>query len=424
MIRVLCVSPRFAPSNAADSHRLRLLLRHAEAAGWQAEVLAVAPEDVDAPVDAWLAEQLPTKVLIHRVRAIWSAWPIGSLAWRAGPALCHKGSELLASGRFDLVFFSTTEFHCHWLGVWWQRRHGVPFCMDYQDPWVNDYYRCNPQVVPPGGRFKYGIMNFLHRCAEPIVTAGASGFLAVSQGYIDDLRRRYGVVVSGKPVLVRGFPGDLDELSGGASVTPDTTCWRYIGRGGVDMQRAFEGFLRAWQLAQKQELPLPEGLAFEACGTSYAVPGQGVPTLAPVAVELGMTGVTEHTDRLSYSDMLLALRSSGALIVFGSDDPAYTASKIYPYLLAGRPLLAIFHERSSVVPLMRAVGGGICVTFADDTSPAQLADRILQAWFVSAAWAAPLPLDLDAFTPFSAAHQAKDLARWFQDILASRRSAP
>ena len=424
MMRVLCISPRFAPSNAADSHRLRLLLRHAAVAGWQAEVLAVASEDVDAPVDTWLARQLPADIPVHRVRATWPAQPIGSLAWRAWPALCSKGSELLASGRFDLVFFSTTEFHCHWLGVWWQRRHGVPFCMDYQDPWVNGYYRLNPRMVPPGGRFKYGVMSWLHRCAEPIVTAAASGFLAVSQAYIDDLRHRYGDSVASKPMLVRSFPGDPDEFAGIAPIAPDSSCWRYIGRGGVDMRRAVEGFLRAWQLAQVQGLPLPNGLEFEARGTSYAAPGQGVPTLAPVAAELGLAGVTEHTDRLSYSDMLAALRSSGALIVFGSDDSAYTASKIYPYLLAGRPLLAIFHERSSVVPLMRAVGGGICVTFGDDTSPAQLADRILQAWFASAAWEAPLPLNFEAFAPFSAAHQARDLSQWFQDILASRRSAP
>ena len=53
-------------------------------------------------------------------------------------------------------------------------------------------------------------------------------------------------------------------------------------------------------------------------------------------------------------------------MVFGSEEPAYTASKIYPYLLSGRPVLAVFHEKSPVVSLIRAVGGGVCVTFDEE----------------------------------------------------------
>ena len=81
----------------------------------------------------------------------------------------------------------------------------------------------------------------------------------------------------------------------------------------------------------------------------------------------------ETPDRLSYSGTLAALVQSDALVVFGSEEPAYTASKIYPYLLSGRPVLAVFHEKSPVVSLMRAVGGGVCVTFDEETTSSQLA---------------------------------------------------
>jgi hypothetical protein len=46
------------------------------------------------------------------------------------------------------------------------------------------------------------------------------------------------------------------------------------------------------------------------------------------------------------------LLDSHALLVLGSESAHYTASKIFPYILANRPLLAVFHEESSVVRIL------------------------------------------------------------------------
>ena len=82
-------------------------------------------------------------------------------------------------------------------------------------------------------------------------------------------------------------------------------------------------------------------------GTSYAAFGKGMKTIEPLALEYGLGDiVVEHTDRIPYSQTLRCLLDADALIVPGSDDPGYTASKIYPYLLARKPMLAVFHYRS------------------------------------------------------------------------------
>ena len=111
---MLCISPRFAPVNAADSHRLRLLLPHLAAQGCEVEVLAVESADVHGPKDPWLVERLPPTVPVHRVRARrMLGWAVNGLAQRSFMPLYRKGNELLGTGRFDLVFFSTTEFLLH-----------------------------------------------------------------------------------------------------------------------------------------------------------------------------------------------------------------------------------------------------------------------------------------------------------------------
>lgn len=423
-LKVLCVSPRFVPANAADSHRVRLILPHLLAQGCDVEVLAVQPDDVAAPQDQELLAWLPSSLAVHHVRArALSFWGLRGLAQRSFLPLYRRGCELLASGRFDLVFFSTTEFLLHGLGPLWRTRFGIPFCMDLQDPWVNDYYRDNPQVVPPGGRLKHGIADRLHRLVERQVVPRCSGFLSVSPAYLPMLQRRHGGLITAQPRLVAGFPGEPGELSGLDPAIPLQSksggVWRYIGRGGPDMVRAATAFFVAWRQAIDEGLLAASQVSFEALGTSYATGAAASKTLEPLARQAGLTGrVRENPERLPYVAALRTLQASDALIVFGSDDPAYTASKIYPYLLSGKPLLCIFHQSSSVVSLMQSVGGGVCVQFDAQTSVEALAAAIRRAWFEPRQYETPLPLDLAAFEPHTARAQAAALAKWFEQVVA------
>ena len=432
-LRILAVSPRFAPTNGADTHRLRLVVNHASPAGWDVEVLCVEPSPEIGPTDPWLAEGIPADVPVHRVRALpLRGWGLRGLAQRSIWPLYRRGSELLATGRFDLVFFSTTEFAVHLLGPLWRRRFGVPFCMDYQDPWVNDFYRRNPGVVPPGGRLKFAIADRFHRLAERLVAPASSGFLSVSRDYLDDVVRRYGETCAGRPWLVRPFPAEPAELERVREFTPTAhmrpapgaaRMWRYVGAVAPHMLKSASAFVDAWMAALDAGLVTEGEITFQAQGTSYAKAGRGSRMLAPLVSGSPLEPwVEEIPDRLSYRATLAALTQSDALVVFGSEEPAYTASKIYPYLLSGRPVLAVFHERSPIVSLIRAVGGAVCVTFGEETTISQLAEAILEAWFQRRQHERPVPLDRLALAPFSAATQARSLGSWFRSVVNGERA--
>jgi hypothetical protein len=417
--RVLCVAPRFAPANAADAHRLRLLLPHLCAQGWQIEVLAVDSRDVGTPCDPWLSERLPSGVPVHHVRA-WPlrGWGLNGLAQRAYLPLLRRGHEILARGGFGLVFFSTTEFLLHALGPAWQRRWGVPFCMDLQDPWVNDYYREHPEVVPPGGRLKHGIMDRIQRAVEARVTPVCSGFLAVSEPYLADLARRHGPDVSARPQLVAAFPAEPAEFDGlqraRQPARQGPAVWRYVGRGGPDMARAAAAFFEAWRSALDAGVVGADDIRLAANGTSYAAAGRGEKSLEPLARARGLSAqVSESPDRLGYREMLQALVDSDALVVFGSDDPRYTASKIYPYLLARRPLLVIVHEASPVARLIGAAQGAVCVTFGPATTAEALALAVRRAWFDAGRHRTPVPLRGDVFESHTAKAQAEEVGKWW-----------
>lgn len=451
VMRILIVSPHFPPSNAADMHRVRLVLPYLKGQGVEAEVLTVAAEQVAAPLDPWLAAGLPVEVPVHRVQALslrWARVPgLGSLAVRARAALQRRGDALLGTGAFDLVYFSTTMFGVHTLGVHWKRRFGIPFVMDYQDPWVSDYYRNHPQVPPPGGRLKYALADRLARYQEPGVLRACSGITSVSAAYPEQLARRYpwlrfvggdeapaataGAPSCGQvtmPVTVLPFPGDDRDFRRlqGESVRQRVfnredglQHWVYVGRGGGDMRfalRALFGALR--RVRDERGARALEGLRLHFIGTSYAAAGRGQKTVEPLAAEFGLeAAVREHTDRIPYSETLSCLQESTALIVPGSDDPGYTASKVYPYLLAGRPLLAIFHEASSVATVLRTAGGGNLVTFRPDEPEEAVMERV---------WASPglrtleiphIQLAAAAFEPHTARAQARHLITFWNQCL-------
>lgn len=432
MLRVLIVVPRFPPTNAADAHRMRLLLPYLAEHGCQVDVLAVDPHDIAMPLDPWLVERLPRRIPIHRVRALaLRGWGLNGLAQRTLLTLYLRGSQLLANGHFDLVFFSTTEFLVHLLGPLWQQRFGVPFCIDYQDPWVNDYYRDHPEVTPPGGRLKFGLMDRLHRIAEWFVVPRCAGFLAVSEAYFTMLDQRYATAVAHQPRLVQPFPGEPAEFAAPSTLPESRTrstsarVIRYIGRGGPDMQPAAQAFFAAWRTLLDSGTLDALQLRFEAIGTSYAADGKGKQTFLTIATTYGLTDVVgEQPDRISYQAMLNMLQASDALIVFGSNDPGYTASKLYPYLLARRPLLAIMHRASPVVQVIREVGGAVCITF--DTENGEIPDLVaIQQFLLTVVnGVPPQPLHMQAFAPYTAQVQAQHLVNWFHQILAAHTNCP
>lgn len=428
MRRVLIVSPHFPPSSTADMHRVRLLLPYLRENGWEAEVLAVEPEQVGGPVDPWLAEGLPSWVPIHRVAALglgWSFVPgLGTLGWRAFHALGQEGYRVLARRRFDLIYFSTTVFEVFGLGPRWARMFGVPFVLDYQDPWVNDYYSDHPDVTPPGGRLKYAVVDSIHRWMEAKVLHASAGITSVSPRYTEQLGKRYPQL--SVPTLVQPFPAptyDLNRVgtSGVRQAKFDRgdglIHWVYVGVLVPSMIHPLRALFRA--LRGVSNSGLMKKLRIHFIGTSYAASGRVRPEVLRTAEDFGLEDlVDEVVDRIPYSEALACMRDADALLAIGSDDRGYTPSKIFPYLLSGRPLLALYRNDSPVIPLLEACGGSVCVSIDPSESETALAARIADDWLADEQFARSLDMNPRALIEFSERSSAAALGQFFDRCLS------
>jgi hypothetical protein len=361
----LIISPYFPPVNTADMQRVRMSLPYFEENGWQAEVVAVDPAYTDLPQDELLSENIPPGTKIHWVKALGKNWTsklgFGSISYRSYWFIRQKVNQLLSEGKFDLIYFSTTQFQVCTLGAYWKKRFCVPYVIDMQDPWHSEYYQDKPtEQQPPKYWFSYRLNKFL----EPIAMKQAGGVISVSEGYINTLQKRYPLLkqVPSVTITFGSFEPDLKIAAENAGkfkllLDPAFKNIVYIGRGGLDMYHAIRPVFESLKLGLSLEPPLFNRLRLYFIGTSYAPNGQGEPTILPLAKEYGVEkNVVEITDRIGYYHTLFTLQQADGLFIPGSDDPAYTASKIYPYLLTHRPLLAIFNAQSSVIRILKEFG--------------------------------------------------------------------
>jgi hypothetical protein len=161
-------------------------------------------------------------------------------------------------------------------------------------------------------------------------------------------------------------------------------------------------------------------------GTDYARDARAGKTIEPIATEMGLgTYVQEEPGRIPFFTVLNLLRQADFLLVPGSDNPQYTASKIYPYILAHKPLLAVFHEKSSVVEVLRSTQAGTAVTFSTESRVEDIACSLMFAW-IKLLRRLPYdpPTNWQAFRPYTAYAMTQRQCELFDRIVAARAPLP
>ena len=420
---MLFVSPHFPPVNAPDHQRIRGLLPYLQANGWAATVLTVEPAAVEHPQDERLRQRLSEDVDVVTVSALpvsaTRKLGLGNLGLRCWPYFLRAGNRLLAQNRFDLILFSTTIFPVMTLGPIWKQKFGVPYLLDFQDPWRVD--RQQQQVRArqrPGGRLKYAVDKALARVLEPVALRSVDHVISVSAHYPQVLRNRYPWLWPEQfTVLPFGAPTwdfqQLTELGCCQSIfDPDDGYrhWVYVGRGGDDMEPALR-ILFAGIQQHRQQHPQPWAtIRIHFVGTSYATSQQR--SIQTLAATYGLDDiVTEQPQRIPYFEAQQLLIDSEAILLVGSKDPSYSASKLYASVLAQRPILALFHPESVVTGILQRCQAGTVVKLDE------MAHEAIGLGLEQMVKGAAVTTDWSAFAPYTDEAMSQKLCRLFDAVV-------
>ncbi len=429
MKRVLCISPHFPPINAPDMQRLRQSLGFFSENGWQPTVVCVAAEHVEQSDDLLLMEAIPDSLEVVRCGAVpitvSRKLGIGNVGIRSLPHLYLAISKCLKEKDYDLLFFSTTMFVTLILGPVFKKKYGIPFIVDMQDPWRNDYYL----GLPRGSKswkfwVNYRIQSFLEARTMP----HCDGILSVSQTYIDVLKDRYKSLKL-VPELTLPFSALQSDVETAAKIEKvffgdDVTNIVYVGRGGADLKRSIDFLFEAFQLLIEENPDIADRVRFHFIGTSYASKGQGQPTILPVAEKFNLERrVTESTDRVPYFEGLQMMKQAHAILIPGSDDLAYNASKIYSCLMAERPIIAIAARQSPMLKILEELGIGGSICFDAEDKEMELSH--LKSTISDLCQGVPVDQAIDsiAFRKYTAPEVTRRLCAFFDIVVQGVRGA-
>ena len=349
--------------------RVRMSLPFYKEHGWEAEVVTVDPNYIEGFHDEYLSETIPEEIKVHYVNAlpIWITRKVGlgSLSIRSLLFYLIKVNKLLKRGNYDLIFFSTTMFHVGVLGAYWKWRYGVPFVVDLQDPWRNDFYLDKPKFErPPKFWFAYKLLSW----TEAISLPKASGIISVSEGYLTEIKRRY-LSTENLPMKVIPFGAsriDFDlvnrnKIDGYKFKVKNHKVKNVVYVGAVTS--SFIPIIEAFFNALLKDIEQMSRYHFYFIGTSYSIT-QSIPLVSELAIKLGISDfVTEQTKRISYFQTLASLQNADILFIPGSLDEDYNASKVYNAILSETPIFSIFNNKSEVKQIIQKSGSGKVIGF-------------------------------------------------------------
>lgn len=411
---VLIIAPDFTPSSYPPALRARFFAQHLGEFGWDPIVLTTHPENYEWNVDPENQNLLDPSVDVIRTGAWSTKWTrklgFGDLSlrtlwphWRALNRICRQR-------RIDLILISVPPNWQIALGRLAHMRFGIPYILDYNDPILTDYYWKVPRSKRPP---KWELVYAMYRFLEPFALKKVDQLIGVDDSYMAGLFKNYQWLrgVSATAVAFGVEPQDFDYLRRHSRANPffrrgdGLFHLAYVGRGGPDMVPALRALFTAVHQGRQKAPELYQRLRMHFVGTTYAPNAAGKYQVLPLARECGVEEmVEENPARVQHLDAIQILLDADALIVLGSETPHYTASKLFPYILAAKPLLAVFHEESSAVKLLEETRAGKAITFSATRPPLSAVgdiERALQALLAAPDGTFP-QTDWAKFEPFTA----------------------
>jgi hypothetical protein len=243
---------------------------------------------------------------------------------------------------------------------------GVPIVLDFQDPWVSAWGATQPVLS------KAGLSHWIATTLEPRALHCADFVTSVSDIQNTEMVARYPWLDSARMAAVP-IGGDPDDFSatrlrsakiGESGLEPGFVHLSYVGALLPRARSIVHALFRAFARLRSCDPALAARIRFNFVGTSNQPNEHNIHPVRVIAEAEGVAdAVSEIPRRLPYLQALKVIVESDGLLLIGSDEPHYTASKIYPALMSGRPYLSLFHRASSAHAILSSAGGGRALAF-------------------------------------------------------------
>ena len=348
-------------------------------------VLTIDPGGYEGTLDEELASRVPAGLEVVRC----NPWPVsvtrrlglGDLGLRSLSSLWRASRAMVTHARPHAVCITTYPTYPAVIGPWLKQRFGIPFVLDLQDPWVGAWGATVGGGPEGSVDAKSRMSRVLATRLERYVVPRADGLTSVSSSLLDELAARYPDLRS-RPRLTLPIGSDPGDMAW-ARAHPRSLPWMPAADGRLHVcyagtalplgHEVLRTVFAATARVRAAHPALADRIRLHFVGTSNEARPGALPRVRHLAALEGVGDlVSEHAPRVPYFDALRLLDTAGVVLLAGTSEARYTASKLHAALASGRPVLAVFHAASDVsralAPLAAREPGLRLFTY-DETAP-------------------------------------------------------
>ena len=377
MKTLLIIYPHWPPSNLAGVHRPRLIANYLKDFDWQPIILTVEPEYYEEQPDYNLCQLVSPDIEVYYTKAHKVVKPriIGDIGLRAFDYLYHKAMEIINSRKIDFIWIPIPSFYVALLGRLLNSKTKIPYGIDYIDPWVRDISnRRNIRAI---------LSNLLAHILEPIAVKKASLISGVSFEYFKLVIERN---FKNKKIVTVAMPYGFDHKDHKIKLNNIVYPWAeypncipivYAGAvlplSGYFISKLFCSLKK---LIDENKFDKNIKLFFLGTGIYKHK------SVEEYAKEAGISNyVVEIRQRFAYLHILNFLSAANGVMVIGSTEQHYTASKVFQSLLSKRPVFTIMHHQSTVVEILKqCYANNYLVEYYQDEELEFFEQKILQTF--------------------------------------------
>ncbi len=369
------VAYNFPPHGGGGVQRSLKFVKYLPEFGWRPTVLT-SSVDSGGIRDATLLEEIPRGTELHRVsapsirrlQARSENWKLGKplsllnlllqvpdadLLWALNAR--RPLERIICEKHPELIYTTSGPYSSHVLGLWATSRYRIPWFADFRDPWSKNL------VLPylPGYRA-------INRMLERRVLAKANRVACVSQPWLDDLQANLGREAGKFVLLPNGydeadvrplpFPEDLEKFT----LTHLGSFYRN--------RRPFQLLEAVEDLLSRRRIPTSQ-LRIVFVGKNAR---KYVPSRTPFETHDYVPHRELERFRQVTNAFLLILDTSAR-------NRGNYSGKIYEFLAANRPILAIVPRTGVAHQLIEETRTGVAVS-GDKTEIANAIERLYLQW--------------------------------------------
>ena len=255
------------------------------------------------------------------------------------------GMRIISKYDVDVLYSSGPPFACHLVGLALSKASKKPWIVDFRDPWIQgiDFERRHPTRIERA----------IEKSMEYRVIKNAGKILCVSEPMDIDFKKRYKCIDSEKGlVIMNGFdPNDFEDLD-----RAKTRIFTISHVGSLYGSRTPKYFLEALQSLVRDEEELSRKIRVLLVGhidKEYMAAINSFPVPQMIEV-IPWVSRRESLEYMVSSDLLLLIVHDG-----GEDKSKHMLTgKIFEYIGAGKPILALAPKDGAVAKLIGKVGVG------------------------------------------------------------------